>query len=1604
MSTPAPPTATPHNQTGVAPGTSIALSTLFTYSFAAGDTVLGFDFKETTSNGGYITDNNGNHLTPGVLYGSSGTGIPISELSQYHFVVGPGGTSDTINFNVEDQYYQISTVVSATVTAAAATPAPPTATPHNQTGVAPGTSIALSTLFTYSFAAGDTVLGFDFKETTSNGGYITDNNGNHLTPGVLYGSSGTGIPISELSQYHFVVGPGGTSDTINFNVEDQYYQISTVVSATVTAAAATPAPPTATPHNQTGVAPGTSIALSTLFTYSFAAGDTVLGFDFKETTSNGGYITDNNGNHLTPGVLYGSSGTGIPISELSQYHFVAGPGGASDTVNFNVEDQYSQISTVVSATVSAVAATPAPPTATPHNQTGVAPGTSIALSTLFTYSFAAGDTVLGFDFKETTSNGGYITDNNGNHLTPGVLYGSSGTGIPISELSQYHFVAGPGGTSDTINFNVEDQYYQISTVVSATVSAQGGGGSTGLGSDVATAIAEISSQVSQGSGFTNDLGQNYFYLDDKTLVATIASEVASLYYSGSNYVFSQQGLINPISMSSSSISYNQCVALIEGLDQYLSPQTSNWVPNQQVDLNGGVNSGVNIGAPIATFLNGTYSQEHAGIFLGYGSEAGSNGFFMLDQYVNQPSLTPNTQPPEVRFHPFNTAATEYYTIVTSGGGGGGGTGYAGFDAEHFPSTPSTMPWIATNTNLTWCGYYLFAPNQGTNTGWLGQRAYLENTLGLKLAPLYVGEQDPIYVSNWNAQHPGDLLSTTLPSSTQGQTDGTQAANEMASEGFKKGSVIFLDWEDGGLSGEVNHVIDEAYIVSWCRTVAGAGYIAGVYCPRTDAATIQTDIQPYNINVVYWVANPNWQTYDSTEFSFNSNSKIFPNVDPSVYSDVKTGSGYPGAGGWQYQTGFSLATINGNYTIDLDTASASFYPLLDGPSQQGVSFTVSPQTATEGDKLTFRISIQNPNYAATPDYLLYYNTSDGTAKAGTDYNGIANQVAVHFTASSAQFIDVTVQTLTENFYDGTDTFNFNVYDNQHALLEQVQGTIIAPPSTLIQTDGSTSLVEAGNHFYLCNVNSGTGPALQYAGAAVVAGAYGAWTPIGTEQTASGYEIVWKFGSANQYLIWNTDSSGNDISMSSVVSGTSLVLETAETVLHQDLNNDGVIGPPPLPTTVIESFGSTSLVEVGTNFFFYPVGGSSGPELQYAGAAVVAGAYGAWAPIGTEQTASGYDVVWKFGSANQYLIWNTDSSGNTTSIGAVLSDTSLALETAETVLHQDLNGDGVIGPPPLPTTIIESFGSTSLVEVGTNFFLRSISSGTGPELQYGGAAVVAGAYGAWAPIGTEQTASGYEVVWKFGSANQYLIWNTDSSGNTTSIGAVLSSTSLALETAETVLHQDLNGDGVIGPPPLPTTIIESFGSTSLVEVGTNFFLRSISSGIGPELQYGGAAVVAGAYGAWAPIGAEQTASGYEVVWKFGSANQYLIWNTDSSGNDISMSAVLSGTSLALETAETVLHQDLNGDGVIGPPPLPTTVIESSGSTSLVEVGTNFFFYPVGGSLAPSCNMLVRPLWRGRMGPGLRSAQSRPQADMRSPGSSAAPISISSGTPTAAATTSP
>jgi hypothetical protein len=259
---------------------------------------------------------------------------------------------------------------------------------------------------------------------------------------------------------------------------------------------------------------------------------------------------------------------------------------------------------------------------------------------------------------------------------------------------------------------------------------------------------------------------------------------------------------------------------------------------------------------------------------------------------------------------------------------------------------------------------------------------------------------------------------------------------------------------------------------------------------------------------------------------------------------------------------------------------------------------------------------------------------------------------------------------------------------------------------------------------------------------------------------------------------------------------------ESTFNQDLNGDGVTGLNPLVIqTDTGAFGSTSLARLDNIYFLYAAGGTTGPELQYNGAAVTSGKFGGWNPIGAVQTASGYDVAWQWSNSNLFTVWTTDSNGNYTGnlIGAV-SGNSYTLESLESTFNQDLNGDGVTGLNPLIIqTDTSASGSTSLTEIGGNYFLFATGGTTGPELQYNGAAVTSGEFGGWNPIGAVQTANGYEIAWKYGS--QYAVWTTDNNGDYTGnlIGAV-SGNSYALESLESAFNQDLNGDGVTGLNPV------------------------------------------------------------------------------------------------------------------------------------------------------------------------------------------------------------
>jgi serralysin len=505
-----------------------------------------------------------------------------------------------------------------------------------------------------------------------------------------------------------------------------------------------------------------------------------------------------------------------------------------------------------------------------------------------------------------------------------------------------------------------------------------------------------------------------------------------------------------------------------------------------------------------------------------------------------------------------------------------------------------------------------------------------------------------------------------------------------------------------------------------------------------------------------------------------------------------------------------------------------------------------------------------------------------------------------------------------------------------------GNVLA--TTVVETRGATTLLNAGNHFYL--LASGLGPTLKLGGADFIAGQNGGWLPIAAEAISGGYEVAWKLSGVDQYSVWKTDADGNyNGQLTGAVTASSYALQSLEASFNQDLNGDGTIG---LVMSTVESRGSISLVESGGHYYL----GGSGPSLKSGGVDFVAGQNGGWLPIGVEAISGGYEVAWKLSGSDQYSVWKTDTNGNYSGqITGGVTAASFELQSIETSFNQDLNGDGTIG---LVVSTVESRGSISLVESGGHYYL----GGSGPSLKLGGTDFIAGQNGGWLPIGVETISGGYEVAWKLSGSDQYSVWKTDTNGNYSGqITGGVTAASFELQSIETSFNQDLNGDGTIG---LVMSTVESGGSISLTTSGSHYFLGAS----GPSLKLGGTDFIAGQLGGWLPIGTEATSGGYEVGWKLTGSDQYSVWRTDTNGNYASqISGAVSGSNYVLETLETSFQQDLNSDGTIGNV-LSTTVIESNGATTLINAGNHFYLLDTNG-LGPSLKLGGPDVVAGQLG---------------------------------------
>ena len=138
-----------------------------------------------------------------------------------------------------------------------------------------------------------------------------------------------------------------------------------------------------------------------------------------------------------------------------------------------------------------------------------------------------------------------------------------------------------------------------------------------------------------------------------------------------------------------------------------------------------------------------------------------------------------------------------------------------------------------------------------------------------------------------------------------------------------------------------------------------------------------------------------------------------------------------------------------------------------------------------------------------------------------------------------------------------------------------------------------------------------------------------------------------------------------------------------------------------------------------------------------------------------------------------------AGNFVPSGWALCDGSILAISQNTALFALLgtfyggNGTTTFALPDLRNKIVIGAGSgVSLGEIdGENSTTITANQLTVPQPLYGGAHVTPGQFDTWLPIDSVQIGGGYQIAWKHGAADEYIVWNTDANGNWLSQGSVM-----------------------------------------------------------------------------------------------------------------------------------------------------------------------------------------------------------------------------------------
>lgn len=168
--------------------------------------------------------------------------------------------------------------------------------------------------------------------------------------------------------------------------------------------------------------------------------------------------------------------------------------------------------------------------------------------------------------------------------------------------------------------------------------------------------------------------------------------------------------------------------------------------------------------------------------------------------------------------------------------------YFGFDRNEYPGDGSLK---TLHQTFSFVGYWLNNPPGSSRNTWVGKRKALQ-AAGFGFLVVFNG-------------HTYKEIKAAGDANGLGASDGTAAVSSARREGFRFGTVLFLDQEEGG------RMLPEqrAYIHAWIDAVTAAGFRPGVYCSgisyqESSSTSVITaeDIRnnAAGRNLVYWISN------------------------------------------------------------------------------------------------------------------------------------------------------------------------------------------------------------------------------------------------------------------------------------------------------------------------------------------------------------------------------------------------------------------------------------------------------------------------------------------------------------------------------------------------------------------------------------------------------------------------------------------------------------------------------------------------------------------------------------------------------------------------------